>query len=81
MDYLAEANIDGALQIASGSMNARHAIRRLADRMFEPFMQRIWVPAGSETAVDHPGLIAWLDRPYAQQGRCEPERHTDRPVA
>ena len=41
------------------------SIRRQADRMFEPFMQRIWVPAGSETAVDHPGLIAWLDRPYA----------------
>jgi ATP-dependent helicase HepA len=64
-DYLAEANIDAALQIASGSVNARRAIRRQADRIFEPFTRRIWMPAGSETAVSHPGLTAWLDRPYS----------------
>lgn len=64
-DYLAEANIDAALQMASGSPNATSAIRRQADRMFEPFMRRIWIPASSEAAVSHPGLIAWLDQPYS----------------
>jgi ATP-dependent helicase HepA len=65
LDYLAEANTDAALQIVSGSVNARQAVRRQADRMFEPFMRRIWLPAGSETAVSDPGLTAWLDRLYA----------------
>jgi len=65
LDYLAEADIDAALRVASGSVTARHAIRRQADRMFEPFMQRIWIPAGSDTAVNHLELTAWLDRPYS----------------
>ena len=42
----------------------QYAVGRQADCIFEPFMRRVWVRAGDDKAVDHPGLVDWLDRPY-----------------
>lgn len=65
MDFLVEADTEAALQLTGENARTRHAVRRQADRIFEPFMSRVWVRAGQETAADGPGLLEWLDRPYA----------------
>jgi hypothetical protein len=65
MDFLVEADIDAALQQTGEDAGTRQAVRRQADRIFEPFMNRVWVPAGGDRAADSPDLLEWLDRPYA----------------
>ncbi len=64
MDFLVEADTDAALRLTGEDAESRHAVRRQADRIFEPFMRRVWVPAGGDTAADSPGLVEWLDRTY-----------------
>lgn len=64
LDYLIEADIQAALRLARDTPETRRALRRQADRMLEPFMGRIWVPAGGSAAIAHPDLVRWLDRPY-----------------
>ena len=64
LDYLVEADVDTALAMVSEAPAARHALRRQADRILTPFLRRVWVPAGDETAVGNRGLVTWLDRPY-----------------
>ena len=64
LDFLVEADIAAALKVTGDDRETRHAVGRQADCIFEPFMRRVWVRAGDDKAVDHPGLVAWLDRPY-----------------
>ena len=68
IDYLVEADISAALELTGQDPEARNAVRRQADCIFEPFMRRVWVPAGEDTAVDSPEFLQWLDRPYAPDG-------------
>jgi ATP-dependent helicase HepA len=65
MDFLVEADTDATLGLTGEDAETRHAVRRQADRIFEPFMRRVWVPAGGDRAADSPEQVEWLDRPYA----------------
>ena len=65
LDFLVEADIGAALKLTGDDRETRHAVSRQADCIFEPFMRRVWVRAGEDKAVDHPGLVEWLNRPYA----------------
>jgi ATP-dependent helicase HepA len=65
LDFLVEADTDEAQQLTGEESHIRAAIRRQADRIFEPFMHRVWVPAGGDSAVGNPELLEWLNRPYA----------------
>lgn len=64
LDFLVEADIAAALKVTGDDQETRHAIGRQADCIFAPFMRRVWVRAGDDKAIDHPGLVQWLDRPY-----------------
>jgi ATP-dependent helicase HepA len=64
LDYLVEADIEEAVAMVGDSPFARRAIRRQADRVLEPFLRRVWVQAGAQTATADQDLLAWLDRPY-----------------
>ena len=64
LDFLVEADIAAALKVTGDDRETRHAVGRQADCIFEPFMRRVWVRAGDDKAIDHLGLVAWLDRPY-----------------
>jgi ATP-dependent helicase HepA len=66
LDFLVEADLAAALKVTGDDRETRHAVGRQADCIFEPFMRRVWVRAGDDKAVDHPGLVAWLDRPYVR---------------
>ena len=68
MDYLVEADVEAAMAALGLAAQAGPALRRQADRLLSPFLRRVWVPAGLSCAVDDPGLMMWLDRPY------DPER-------
>lgn len=63
-DYVVEAPIEQALTLVGESQDALRALRRQADRVFAPFMRRVWVQAGTESVVRDPKLVEWLDRPY-----------------
>ena len=64
LDFLVEADITAALKVTGNGQETQYAVSRQADCIFEPFMRRVWVRAGDDKAVDHPGLVDWLDRPY-----------------
>jgi ATP-dependent helicase HepA len=68
LDFLVEAVIDGALDLLPSSPDAQKALRRQADLIFPPFTQRLWLPAGSDTALVDAALLRGLDRRY------DPER-------
>ncbi|BEL10798.1 hypothetical protein Q0Z83_089890 [Actinoplanes sichuanensis] len=68
LDFLVEAAIDHALDLVPSSPDAQNALRRQADMIFPPFMQRIWLSAGSDAPVDDAALQAWLEQRY------DPER-------
>jgi ATP-dependent helicase HepA len=63
--YLIEAAIKDALALVEHTPDAKRALRRQADRSFPPFLRRIWMPSSDLKAVDDPELLAWLERPYA----------------
>jgi ATP-dependent helicase HepA len=63
-DFLVEADIDAALQMAEDDEISRHALRRQADCLLAPFTRRVWVQSPARTAISHPGQLGWLDRPY-----------------
>jgi ATP-dependent helicase HepA len=65
LDYLVEADIKAALALIGEDPEALQAVRRQADHMFGPFMSRVWMPAGRDSAVELPELVKWLDLPYA----------------
>ena len=64
LDFLVEADLAAALKVTGDDRETLHAVGRQADCIFEPFMRRVWVRAGDDKAIDHAGLVAWLDRPY-----------------
>jgi len=63
LDYLIEADVTSALALTAAPQ-AQRALRRQADRIFEPFTRRLWISANSETAVEDETLLGCLDRPY-----------------
>jgi ATP-dependent helicase HepA len=77
MDYLVEADIQAALRLTDDTPETRRALRRQADQLLEPFMGRVWVPAGAAAAVADPHLVIWLDRPY-DPGRGDLNLNPDR---
>nr|WP_269087613.1 protein DpdE [Nocardiopsis sinuspersici] len=66
-DYLVEANIEDALALVTDRPEAENALRRQADRIFPPFMLKVWVQAGSITPITAPQPYRWLNRPYTKQ--------------
>src|SRR5260370_37818532 len=69
MDFLVEADIDAALQQTGEDAGTRQAVRRQADRIFEPFMSRVWVPAGGGRAAHSPDVLGWPEPPDATAPR------------
>lgn len=65
-DYLIEADISAALKIVGGGDQQWRALRRQADRLLAPFMQRVWVRAAGGVVADT-RYIALLDEPYDQR--------------
>ena len=63
-DFLVEADIDAALQMAEDDEISRHALRRQADCLLAPFTRRVWVQSPARTAISHQGQLDWLNRPY-----------------
>jgi ATP-dependent helicase HepA len=68
-DYLVEADLEPAVDVArregAGDVSA---LRPRADRFFEPFHRRIWIPSDDTVAVDDQRLLTWLDGPYRNNG-------------
>ncbi|WP_336031199.1 protein DpdE [Geodermatophilus sp. FMUSA9-8] len=64
-DYLVEGDLAPAIEVArrerAGDLLA---LRRRADRFFEPLHRRVWIPSNAAVAVDDQRLLAWLDAPY-----------------
>lgn len=64
MDYLVEADIEAALEVAGRTDLAHRAVRHQADQVFEPFVHRVWIPAGQEYVVEADESVEWLNRSY-----------------
>lgn len=65
VDFLVEASFSSAAElIEKAHLDARQALRRQADSLFPPFVCRVWVRAGADTAVTDQRSIDWLDRPF-----------------
>ncbi|WP_231924452.1 protein DpdE [Micromonospora chokoriensis] len=67
LDFLVEADIDPALETVADRADAQRALRRQADAIFPPFLQRVWLTAGSEVAIVDRQLLAWLDARYSPE--------------
>jgi len=65
-DLVVEADLDVALSRRSVGAEARHAIRRQADLLLPPFMERIWVDAAGLPVTDE-RLLRWLSTPYSSR--------------
>ena len=57
MDYLVEADIQRCAAPGGTGPEVRHALRRQADWIFEPFMGRVWVPAGATGRLTDPEMV------------------------
>lgn len=66
-DFLVEADIGQALDLVSDTPDAQRALRRQADIIIPPLIQRLWVPSESENAVDDAALLRWLNAPYSPE--------------
>ncbi|MFI7577998.1 protein DpdE [Micromonospora sp. NPDC049497] len=64
-DFLVEADIESALQLVEAAPDARRALRRQADIILPPLMQRIWLPSEDERAVKDDAILRWLEAPYS----------------
>jgi ATP-dependent helicase HepA len=64
-DYLVEVDLTPAMEVArrkgAGDLPA---LQRRADRFFEPFHRRLWIPSNETIAVDDQRVLAWLNAPY-----------------
>ncbi|MFC8614957.1 protein DpdE [Micromonospora purpureochromogenes] len=65
-DVIVEADLDAALSHPAAGAEARHAIRRQADLLLPPFMDRIWLDAAGVRVTDE-ALLRWLNAPYPHQ--------------
>lgn len=63
-DFLVEADLLRALTVVGNRPGAEAALRRRADRSFEPFLRRIWIPADGTEVVREERTIQWLDATY-----------------
>lgn len=63
LDYVVEAETADALALVDGMTDAENALRRQADRLFEPFLRRLWLSPDGKAVVDTP-LLNVLNRPY-----------------
>ncbi|MEU2661919.1 protein DpdE [Micromonospora sp. NPDC007220] len=64
-DFLVEADIESAQELIGALPDASRALRRQADLILPPLMQRLWLPSGEEQGVTDERLLRWLDAPYA----------------
>ncbi|MGS2616370.1 protein DpdE [Micromonospora sp. LZ34] len=65
-DVIVEADLDAALSHPAAGAEARHAIRRQADLLLPPFMDRIWLNTAGARVSDE-ALLRWLNAPYPHQ--------------
>lgn len=65
-DVMMEADLDAALSHPAAGDEARHAIRRQADLLLPPFLDRIWLDAAGVQVTDE-ALLRWLNAPYPHQ--------------
>jgi ATP-dependent helicase HepA len=65
LDYLIEADIAAALQVAPEAPDAARAIRRRVDQLLPPFLRRLWLPAFETDVVTDDLLLRLLDGRYA----------------
>ena len=64
-DFLVEADIAPAADLVRGAPDAQRALRRQADIICPPLIQRVWVASEAEQAVDDAALLRWLEGPYS----------------
>ncbi|MEV0731914.1 protein DpdE [Polymorphospora sp. NPDC050346] len=62
-EVVVEADLTAALGHSKSSEDARHAIRRHADLLLPPYIERVWVDTAGERVSDKQ-LLAWLNAPY-----------------
>ena len=72
-DFLAEADIETALDLVEDDPISRNALRRQADCLLAPFTRRVWVPLPGRIAVDDPAQVKWLDQPYKPKQNHGPD--------
>ncbi|WP_112623574.1 protein DpdE [Micromonospora saelicesensis] len=65
-DVMVEADLDVALSHPAAGAEARHAIRRQADLLLPPFVDRMWLDAAGVQVTDET-LLRWLNAPYTQR--------------
>jgi ATP-dependent helicase HepA len=63
-DYLVEADVTRALDLAGNQPDAATALRRQADRLLAPFTLRAWIGPADDRPLSDQVIRAWLDRPY-----------------
>jgi ATP-dependent helicase HepA len=63
-DYLVEADITRAMDLAGNQPDAAAALRRQADRMLAPFTLKAWIGPADDRPLTDPARRAWLDLPY-----------------
>ncbi|MGW0927592.1 protein DpdE [Streptomyces sp. NPDC002644] len=63
-DFLVEADTTAALRHVKDSPDAARALRRQADRIFPPLIERVWIESGTNRPVTQQAQLDWLNRPY-----------------
>ncbi len=58
-----EADVTTALRHIAAGNDARHAIRRHADLLMPPYMERVWLDSARARVTDE-GQLNWLNQPY-----------------
>ena len=61
--HLAE-RLEQSVRQRGPQVETRAALRRRADRALAPFSRTVWISGDTETAVEDPRLMSWLESPY-----------------
>jgi ATP-dependent helicase HepA len=72
-DFLAEADIEVALDLVNDDPIGRNALRRQADCLLPPFTRRVWIPLPGKAAVVDLAQLRWLDQPYKPKQNHGPD--------
>ncbi|GIF63914.1 hypothetical protein Ais01nite_19490 [Asanoa ishikariensis] len=75
-EVVVEADLTSALDHPDAGEEAQHAIRRHADLLLPPYIERVWLDtAGTRVSDEH--LLRWLNQPYgARDINLNPDRAT-----
>ncbi|GAA4243208.1 protein DpdE [Dactylosporangium darangshiense] len=65
-DVVVEADLEAALTHPQTGAESRYAIRRQADLLLPPFIDRVWLDAAGAQVTDE-ALLSWLNAPYSNQ--------------